>query len=122
MEIGSIRQIILYVKNMQKQVEFYRDTLGLKIGFPHLEDYSNEAWVSFSTGECTLALHSGGNGDIGSDAPKFTFEVSNVEQTKKQLREKGVKMGEIVEAYPDSYVCSGLDPEGYYFFVQSHPK
>lgn len=121
MKLGNLKQVILYVEDMQKQVEFYRDTLGLSITFPHVDNYANEDWVAFSTGECTLALHSGGKGRIGEDAPRFTFEVDNVEQIKEELQGKGVEMANTVEAYPGSYVCGGMDPEDNGFYIQSFP-
>ncbi|MCH8906355.1 MAG: VOC family protein [Candidatus Heimdallarchaeota archaeon] len=122
MKIGKLRQIILYVEDMQKQVDFYRTKIGLKIQYPIQDDYSEEAWVAFDTGECTFALHSGGKGRIGEDSPKFTFEVQNVEESVAELREKGVKLGEIREAYPGSFVVHGYDEEGFTFFIQSYPS
>ena len=68
--------VILYVKDMQGQVEFYRDRIGLKLAFPaNAKDYSGQFWVEFDTGACMLALHKGGQGRIGEDAPKVSSEV-----------------------------------------------
>ncbi len=57
----GIIEVILFVESMEKMVEFYRDTIGLKIQFPsNVAHFENEHWVTFWTGACTLALHSGG--------------------------------------------------------------
>ena len=70
--IGPLHEIILYVSNMIAQVSFYRDTLGLEVSYPdNLGDGSEAFWVVFNTGQCSLALHGGGEKRIGDDAPKI---------------------------------------------------
>ncbi|MFW9853918.1 MAG: VOC family protein [Candidatus Thorarchaeota archaeon] len=110
--LGTIRQIILYTANMQKQVEFYRDILGLKITYPDIRDYSKEFWVTFSTGEATLALHTGGKGEIGTDSPRFTFEVQDIQEAFSYFKDKGILDSEIREPVPNTFVFDIKDPEG----------
>jgi predicted enzyme related to lactoylglutathione lyase len=120
MKIGPIIEIILYVEDMDSQVSFYRDTLGLPLSYPpDLEDYSSQMWITFATGECILALHGGGKGRFGSDAPKFVFQVENVQETRRYLNERGVLVGEIRTAAPGVTVCDGEDPEGNKFSIES---
>ncbi|MHA2504292.1 MAG: VOC family protein [Candidatus Kariarchaeaceae archaeon] len=121
MKLGDVTQIILYVKDMAKLVEFYRDGLGLEINFPIQDDYSEESWVAFKTGRCTLALHAGGDGRVSDHSPKFTFEVDDVDKAMNLLDSRGVAVGNKREAYPGSYVAHGRDPERNVFFIQSHP-
>lgn len=72
--IGSLCEIILYASDMNAQVAFYRDALGLSVSYPAgLDDYSDQFWVTFETGSCVLALHGGGEKDFGKSAPKFVF-------------------------------------------------
>ena len=60
-QIGPMIEVIVYVEDMDAQVRFYRDILGLSISYPKgLIDYSNQMWVTFETGACELALHGGG--------------------------------------------------------------
>ncbi|MDB4637269.1 VOC family protein [Planctomycetaceae bacterium] len=41
LQLGPLHELIIYVSDMQAQVEFYRDILGLKITYPaELNDYS----------------------------------------------------------------------------------
>jgi len=121
MRIGSLIEIIIYVEDMDPQVSFYRDTLGLPLNYPHdLDDYSNQMWVTFDTGACILALHGGGKRRFGPDAPKFVFEVADIEETRKVLIERGVPMGELRSAAPGVYICDGVDPEGNKFSIESH--
>jgi catechol 2,3-dioxygenase-like lactoylglutathione lyase family enzyme len=84
--IKGLLEIILYVKDMPKMVRFYRDILGLKIS-PSFEgqDVTELYWVTFETGDCSLALHGGGKGHRGTDAPKIVFNVDNVSAVRETL-------------------------------------
>lgn len=57
MGIIKFKQLIVYVHDMEKMVVFYKDTLGLAIAYPHVDNYRNETWVAFNTGSVTFALH-----------------------------------------------------------------
>ena len=120
MQIGPLIEVILYVRDMDAMVRFYRDTLELSLSFPPtLKDYGDQMWVTFDTGECTLALHGGGVGDLGRDAPKIVFQVADLEETRNSLLERGVFMGEVRTAAPGIIVCDGEDPEGNRFSIES---
>jgi predicted enzyme related to lactoylglutathione lyase len=119
-KLGQIIEIIVYVKDMDSQVCFYRDVLELKLSYPqNLEDYRDQMWVTFDTGVCTLALHGGGKRDFGKDAPKFVFEVNDVESARQVLIESGVLMGAVRSPAPGVSVCDGQDPEGNKFSIES---
>jgi catechol 2,3-dioxygenase-like lactoylglutathione lyase family enzyme len=120
-EIGEIMEIILYVEDMQGQVAFYRDTLGFKVKFPlDLTDYHDEFWVELDTGSCTLALHAGGKGRLGADAPKFVFRVNDIKSARQHLLDQQVELGDIRSAAPGVWVCDGADPEGNKFSIEKH--
>ncbi len=120
MKIGPIIEVILYVQDMDPQVSFYRDTLELPLSYPRdLDSYDDQKWVTFETGECVLALHGGGKGDFGRDAPRFVFQVTDMEETRETLLERGVLLGEVRKAAPGVFVCDGEDPEGNKFSIES---
>lgn len=117
--VGNLHEIIIYVQDMQKQVAFYRDKLELDISYPgKLDDYSDQIWVTFRTGGCTLALHGGSKIDFGKDAPKFIFRVDDIEASRTLLINNGVPMGEILEVAPGIKVCNATDPEGNKFAIE----
>lgn len=123
MKLGHISEVILFVEDMDAEVEFYRDKLGLAVTFPrNRDDYSNEYWVTFDTGDCTLALHGGGEGKIGQDSAKFVFEVDDVDKVRAELLSRGVEVGKIREAAPGILVCDGSDPEGHRFSIESRSE
>jgi predicted enzyme related to lactoylglutathione lyase len=120
-QLGGLIKAILYVKDMDAQVRFYRDVLGLSIKFPQgLSDYSNEFWVELDTGQCSLILHGGGQGRLGGDTPKHAFAVDDIEAMRDVLLQRGAKLGEIRSPAPGVRVCDGVDPEGNPFSIDWH--
>ena len=119
-KLGPVIEFILYVQDMNTLASFYLDTLGLAMIYPQeMEDYSDQMWVTFDTGTCTLALHAGGEGRLGQDTPKFVFEVEDVATARVEMLNRGIVMGEIRTAAPGILVCDAKDPEGNRFSIES---
>jgi catechol 2,3-dioxygenase-like lactoylglutathione lyase family enzyme len=119
--IKGLLEIILYVQDMPKMVRFYRDILGLKISPTFKgQDVTDLYWVTFETGDCSLALHGGGKGNKGIDAPKIVFNVDNVPAAREILCKQDVVLGDIRSPAPGIQVCDGKDPEGNSFSIESH--
>lgn len=119
--VGELMEVILYVQDMNAQVAFYRDKLGLRVSYPEgVTDFSREMWVTLDTGMCTLALHGGGKRRLGEDAPKIVFRVADIEAARAELLKRGVSLGETRPAAPGVRVCDGVDPEGNKLSIESH--
>jgi predicted enzyme related to lactoylglutathione lyase len=117
--VGELMEVIVYVEDMQAQVSFYRDKLGLKVKEPQgVQDFSEVYWVEFETGVCTFVLHGGGQGRLGEDAPKVVFRVSDIEAVRSALLDRGVSIGEARSPAPEVWVCDGVDPEGNKFSIE----
>ena len=117
--IRNLSEIILYVKDMESQVNFYRDIMELPIEYPTgIDSYKDEYWVVFDTGLCKLALHGGGEGKIGKDSPKFVFDVEDVKAMRELLSLKGLQVGAIRSPTPGVEVLDAEDPEGNAFSVE----
>lgn len=118
--LSMLSEVIVYVSDMAAQVSFYRDILGLKVTYPPAsESYASEYWVTFATGDCTLALHGGGQKRFGPDAPKLVFAVKDVAVERKRLLSLGVPLGEVRSPAPGVLVCDGVDPEGNQFSIEA---
>jgi hypothetical protein len=88
-------EIILYVQDMNSQVAFCRDMVGIRVTYPEgVTDFSREMWVTLGTGACTLVLHGGGKRRLGEDAPKIVFRVADIEAVRRDLVNRGVGLGE----------------------------
>ena len=111
-------EVILFVKDMNKMVRFYRDVLDLPLTNPGKSDFVNEERVAFESGNCLLALHTGGKGQIGTDAPRFVFQVRDIRSARFQLLEGGAAASDIRSPAPGIQVCDAKDPEGNAFSIE----
>lgn len=82
--------VMIYVSDMDRSIQFYRDTLGLPLRFrsPH--------WTEFAVEGVTLALHGGGTpgeGNGGSDAGtvRIGWAVEDLDGVCAALKERGVR-------------------------------
>lgn len=116
----SLNRIILYVQDVQRLTDFYRDLLGLSI----VESIPNE-WTVFGAGDCQLALHRVGepyrvadtaSWRVNSNAKLVMTVHGELESLRQSLIASGVPMGEI-KSYPglSGPLCDGTDPEGNVF-------
>lgn len=118
-KIKNKMQIILFVKNMDIEVRFYRDILGLKITYPkRLEDYSQEMWVEFTLGEGSLALHGGADSEP-DEHHEVVFWVENIQQAYEIIRSAGMQINEIRPLEDGAPIAEGRDPEGHRFAIRS---
>ncbi|MFW5713097.1 MAG: VOC family protein [Brevefilum sp.] len=112
-------EIILYVQNMNSEVRFYRDVLGLPIRYPQgLEDYSDEMWVELDLGETILALH-GGADELPNTQHELVFHVENVTRAREMIIAAGTKMDKMRELEDGSPIAEGRDPAGHRFAIRS---
>jgi len=117
--LSRLGQIILYVSDMGRSVEFYQDRLGLPVTFPGPDvDLATQPWVTFDTGKTSLALHDGGPGNQPSLAPALVFIVEDLETAAHDVESHGVKLSEITEPHPGVRLCHGTDPDGHVFFLK----
>jgi predicted enzyme related to lactoylglutathione lyase len=119
MQIKQKMQVILFVNNMQTEVRFYRDVLGLKIVYPsEVEDYSKEMWVEFQLGESSLALHGGADG--GYDLHhEVVFWVEDIQEAHTVIQSAGIQINPIRSLEDGALVAEGRDPEGHRFAIRS---
>lgn len=114
----GLAKIILYVKDMNKQVSFYRDILDLPVQYPAgLDDYSQQIWVEFATGGCSLTLHFDPQKQLSQDRPKLVFGVKDIETAHQKLTERGLQLSHINSRLNNVRVADGCDWEGNPFSI-----
>ena len=106
-------EVIVYVRDMERAVAFYRDVLGLEL------DFESPYWTTFQTGACTFALHKSDRRDHGTAEPDPTFRVADVEAERQRLAEAGVEITGIRDPSPGVRVFDAFDPEGNRFSLES---
>ncbi|MDH5403411.1 MAG: VOC family protein [Candidatus Heimdallarchaeota archaeon] len=109
---GELKQVIIHVKDMQLMVEFYRDILQFSISYPLTDDFTDQNWVSFNSGNCSLCLHSGldSNKTYNSNI-RLTFEVEDINIASNYLIENKIEVSEIRSPAPNKLVCDFKDIE-----------
>ncbi|MCL6643076.1 MAG: VOC family protein [Candidatus Bipolaricaulota bacterium] len=127
--LKCIHSVLLYVRDVQASLAYYRDKLGFQVGFQSDEE---GGVVGLRLGEFSLILHSDQgvqpeyllpSGERGRGVI-LHFEVENVDLYHDTLKEKGVAISKRPEdqsfGLRTMYV---YDPDGYNLcFVQRLPR
>jgi catechol 2,3-dioxygenase-like lactoylglutathione lyase family enzyme len=106
-------EVVLYVRDMERAIRFYRDTLGLQL------ETESSAWSTFRTGACTLALHATERRELGTAEPDPTFLVADAPAERARLIGAGVEVTEIRRPIPGIEVFDARDPDGNRFSLES---
>jgi catechol 2,3-dioxygenase-like lactoylglutathione lyase family enzyme len=121
--IAPLRRIIIFVGDVKRCAEFYRDAFGFTI---IAGDFPDSEWLELETGGCRLAFHkaTGPDGPINSptgsamNPHKIVFYCEDVAEVRAQLVAKGVKVGD-VHTFGKLTLCDGQDPEGHVFQISN---
>ena len=104
---ASVATVVIYAKDLERMVRFYRDVLGLKV------EQQTEHYVELRAGGgADIALHAGREGDFRNDRHWFIeFRVEDIEGAMQELHARGVEVGEIAERWWGK-MAGFEDPEG----------
>jgi catechol 2,3-dioxygenase-like lactoylglutathione lyase family enzyme len=111
-----LAKVVLPVRDAALMRVFYRDVLGLE------ETPSPDpACTNLDAGGMTLSLQSGSSfvRDNDAGAARIVFMVDDVDATRAQLVEQGVKLGKL-KSFGNLASCDGTDPEGNPFRLSNH--
>jgi len=105
---------VVFVRDMDRSVKFYRDALGLPLRFESPE------WAEFATGSCSLALHKAAEGiapavsveHIPAGHCHVGFTVTDLDEFHKRLVGHGTKC--LQEPKKESFgrMAVYADPDG----------
>lgn len=99
------------VNDVKKALEFYRDTLGLKVSEAFGEDF-----YEFDLGNVTIAIGNAAVMGEKIEEPQgnatVALAVEDVAAAVKELKEKGIEVNEDVQDYPGCHMVSLKDPSG----------
>ena len=108
---GRLSVVYLYVADLDRSLEFYRDLLGLPLEADADDPYWVEATLSGGT---RFALHAAG-ASIMPQVPgtmRVNFEVDDIDAAAERLAAAGVRIGQI-EREPWGQMVEVFDPDGY---------
>jgi lactoylglutathione lyase len=104
--------VIVFVSDMSRSVEFYRDILQLSVRF------ESSHWSEFATDGVTLALHleRGTLPPMTSGAWSGTsrpgFSVPDLDRFHRRMREQGVTCAQEPKEVFGARIAQYLDPDG----------
>ena len=112
----SFNHAMIYLKDVGRGIEFYRDWLGFKL----IEDYRHEGKSVYARmrapgGDGTIALHQAGPGaSVASDGVRLYFEVRELDDFCQSLRKRGFVFTQQPQMMPWGWRHAYLnDPEGH---------
>lgn len=109
--IQKIYATWVYVSDLERSVEFYRDRIGLPVKFR-----THDGWVEFDLGETSFAIlqRPTGKGPVVPQKTRIMFQTHNISADKERLHEAGVAW--IGDIRRDSYgrILTFEDPDGHW--------
>ena len=112
----ALNHAMIYVKDVERAVGFYRDLLGLKL----IEDFRYEnkpvyARLRAPAGDGTIALHQAGPGDsILSDGVRLYFEVRELDEFCRKQQQKNFYITKLPRMMPWGWRHAYInDPDGH---------
>ena len=80
----KLNYVIEFVRDMDRAVKFYRDTMGLALTF------QSPGWSEFATGETKLGLHPASEKNPAGKV-EIGFNVPDLKRFYEDMRAKGVR-------------------------------
>lgn len=103
----NLGAVILLVSDMDRSIDFYKNTLGLEL------KTRTKEWTEFIKNGTVLALHTTKFKNLRRDGVMISFKVSNLDAVCKKLKEKNVKF--VKEMSEEEFGKHAIieDPDGY---------
>lgn len=118
-QLQNLERFVIYVSDMQRSVNFYRDTLGLPLKF------TSPGWTEFSNEGTILALHKHmTDGEVHSPQTvagqaTLVFVVDDIHSTYETLKKEGVHFALEPQKQPSGRTLAVLqDPDGFGITLQ----
>jgi catechol 2,3-dioxygenase-like lactoylglutathione lyase family enzyme len=112
----TFNHAMVYVKDVERGLAFYRDLLGFKL----IEDFRHEnkpvyARLRAPGGDGTIALHQAGpEASVLSDGVRLYFEVRELDDFCRNLQKKGFHITQLPRMMPWGWRHAYLnDPDGH---------
>lgn len=121
--INKLGQIMLYIQNQDQAVEFWTEKLGFSV-ISEEDNGQGMRWIEIAPreeAETSIILHNKEmvakmSPEVNLGTPSLMFFTENVEQLFNDLKNKNVKVGELVNL-PFGKVFNFADDEDNYFAV-----
>ena len=121
--INKLGQIMLYVNNQDEAVNFWTERLGFSV-LTEEDNRQGMRWIEIASSkdaETSIILHNKEfiakmSPELNLGTPSLMFFTENLEKLYKDLSNKNISVGDIVDM-PSGRVFNFSDNEGNYFAV-----
>jgi len=112
---ANLETVFLWTRDFKRMREFYRETLGLPVG------YENPHFAAFRAGPGSIALHAEREPHTRSDSWHMEFIVKDIDEVARELARRGVSVSPIRE---ESFgrIATFRDPEGNEIGLEEPPR
>lgn len=121
--IKTLSQVMLYIEDREKSVEFWTKTLDFVIKAQEelLDGYYFTEVAPYSQAETSIVIFDKAfikeHSDVSNlDTPSLMFKTDDIDGLYEDFKKKGVTVGEKV-THPDETIFNFADDEGNYFAV-----
>jgi catechol 2,3-dioxygenase-like lactoylglutathione lyase family enzyme len=105
-------RVILNVRDMERELAFWRDVMGLEVK----GDLSDPTVAELGAGEGSILLMKGGKLGDFEYGPRVVLFAEDVADRREELELLGIKVGKMKE-FGGHMAFDGVDPEGNPFQV-----
>ena len=112
----SFNHAMVYAKDVQRALDFYRDLLGFKL----VDEFRHEGKPIYARlrapgGDGTIALHQAGPGtSLASEGVRLYFEIRELDEFCRKLQSKGFYITQLPRMMPWGWRHAYLnDPDGH---------
>ena len=124
--INKVGQIMLYVNNQDEVLQFWTEKLGFSV-ISEEDNGQGFRWIEIAPtkdAETSIVLHNKEfiakmQPELNLNTPSLLFYSENLDELHKDLSDKNITVGEIVNM-PSGRVFNFADNEGNYFAVMEN--
>ena len=124
--INKVGQIMLYVNNQDEVLQFWTEKLGFSV-ISEEDNGQGFRWIEIAPtkdAETSIVLHNKEfiakmQPELNLNTPSLLFYSENLDELHKDLSDKKITVGEIVNM-PSGRVFNFADNEGNYFAVKEN--
>lgn len=111
--LSVVERIILYVRDVERSVRWYGDTLGIPAR------HQERGWAELDTRGVVLCLHGGRSAPPPKEPPQVGFKVESFDAAFKALQLREVaNLSDPLEPCPGIRVAHFTDPDGHLISIE----
>jgi len=109
MRVKAVDFVLYFVDDLQRSMRFYREVLGLELGF-YKEEWK---WAELTAGNITVTLCGEGRFTEQSSGGILALAVEDLPSAREEVKAKGIPIQRDLLELSTCWHLEILDPDGY---------